>query len=249
MRRFPVGLTLAFVPAFAALAGLGTWQLQRLAWKSALITRIEALQHAPPQPIQVALARMAAGGDAAYTRVRVDCRIAPGPEPFVYRYALRDDGVAWRALSVCRLPADNSPGSPYDGVVLDRGLVSRLAGLMAPEAVALPPPVSASGILREVGGKPVFDTAAADRRGAVTSVRLIDQDTLAAIAALWGVRRPAPLLLAVESETPAPAGVTPAALPQDIPNNHFVYALTWYALAGILTWFYVALVWRRLGRR
>ena len=64
-----------------------------------------------------------------------------------------------------------------------------------------------------------------------------------------GLAHPAPYLLAVEAETPAPPGITPAALPQDIPNNHFVYALTWFALAGILAWFYVALVWRRLTGR
>jgi surfeit locus 1 family protein len=52
----------------------------------------------------------------------------------------------------------------------------------------------------------------------------------------------------VESERAAPQGVVPAALPQDIPNNHFVYALTWFALAGILAWFYGALLLRRLRR-
>ena len=35
---------------------------------------------------------------------------------------------------------------------------------------------------------------------------------------------------------------------KDIPNNHFVYALTWFALAGILAWFYGALLLRRLAR-
>jgi surfeit locus 1 family protein len=60
------------------------------------------------------------------------------------------------------------------------------------------------------------------------------------------VSEPAPYFLAVESETPAVPGVTPAALPQDIPNNHFVYTLTWFGLAGVLVWTWAAYVWRRM---
>jgi cytochrome oxidase assembly protein ShyY1 len=78
--------------------------------------------------------------------------------------------------------------------------------------------------------------------------RVLDRVSVASLAADNGVRRPAPLVLAVESEQPAVAGLVPAPLPQDIPNNHLVYALTWFALAGILAWFYGALLLRRLGR-
>jgi cytochrome oxidase assembly protein ShyY1 len=40
--------------------------------------------------------------------------------------------------------------------------------------------------------------------------------------------------------------LTPAALPQDIPNHHFVYALTWFGLAGVLVWMWAAYAWRRM---
>ena len=56
----------------------------------------------------------------------------------------------------------------------------------------------------------------------------------------------APYYLAVESERPAPTGLTPAPLPQDIPNNHFAYALTWFALAGVLVWMWAGLVIGRM---
>jgi surfeit locus 1 family protein len=162
----------------------------------------------------------------------------------VFRYALHEGEVGWRAMSVCRLS-----GGPYDGILLDRGLATRLAGAMAPGALAFPPPRGVTGVLREVGASPLFDSASPDQQGPVTVVRLIDLDTLRAVAGRWGSTRPAPLLLAVEREEPQAGGLTPAALPQDIPNNHFVYALTWFALAGILAWFYVALLWRRLRSR
>ena len=244
MKRFPLGLTLVSAVAFAILVGLGAWQLQRLAWKTTLLARIAALHDAPARPIALALADMVRGADAAYTRVSVDCAPSPAPEPMVFRYALHEGQIGWRAMSVCRLSS-----GPYDGVLLDRGLATRLSGAMAPTALAFPPPREVTGVLREVGAKPLFDTAAPDQQGAVTALRLIDHDTLTAVTARWGLARPAPLLLAVEREQPAPDGLVPAALPQDIPNNHFVYALTWFALAGILAWFYVALLWRRLRSR
>ncbi len=244
MKRFPLGLTLASVLAFAVLVGLGAWQLQRLAWKQALLARIAALRNVPARPIEPVLQDLARGRDVAYTRVSVDCAPPPRPDPMVFRYALRDGQVGWRAMSVCRLPR-----GPYDGILLDRGLASRLAGAMAPGPLAFAPPRAVTGVLREVGARPLVDSAAPDQQGAVTVLRLVDRDTLTAVAARFGVRRPATLLLAVEREQPPAEGLTPAALPQDIPNNHFIYAATWFALAGILAWFYVALVWRRLGSR
>jgi surfeit locus 1 family protein len=244
VKRFPLGLTLVSLIAFASLVGLGAWQLHRLAWKEALLARIAALQNAPARPIAPVLADLARGRDVAYTRVAVDCPPAFGPQPLVFRYALHDGAVGWRAMSACRLS-----GGPFDGILLDRGLATRLAGAMAPTALVFPPPRDVVGVLREVGAKPLVDDAAPDQQGPVTVLRLIDHDTLAAVAARWGLTRPAPLLLAVERERPAPGGLTPAALPQDIPNNHFVYAATWFALAGILAWFYAALLWRRLRSR
>jgi surfeit locus 1 family protein len=159
----------------------------------------------------------------------------------VFRYALREGRVAWRSMSVCPLA-----GAPYDAILLDRGLVARFDGAMAPAPIRFPPPAAVVGVLRAPGSKPVFDTAAPASQNGVTVVRLIDRDTLGVLGRQAGVARIAPMLLAVERETPSPPGVMPAALPQDIPNNHLVYAMTWFALAGILAWFYVALLWRRL---
>ena len=104
-------------------------------------------------------------------------------------------------------------------------------------------------MLREVGAKPLVDSATPEQQGAVTVLRLIDHYTLTAVTARWGLARAAPLLLAVERSSRRRTALCPAALPQDIPNNHLVYAATWFALAGILAWFYVALLWRRLRSR
>lgn len=246
MRRFPLGLTLVAGVAFAILIGLGVWQLERLAWKQDLLARVAALQVAPARPIAEVLALAARGGDVEYRRVAADC-MAGSPPRDAYRYALRDGRVGWRLISACRL-GPGSPRAPYDGVLLDRGLVTRLAGAMSPVAAAYPPPVSVVGVLRAAGGKPLLGPAETTGVPGARVFRVLDRASVASLAADNGVRRPAPYMLAVESERPTPQGLVPAPLPQDIPNNHFVYALTWFALAGILAWFYGALLLRRLGR-
>jgi surfeit locus 1 family protein len=247
VRRFPLGLTIAAGLAFALLVGLGVWQLQRLAWKQDLLARVAALRAAPARPIAEVLALAAQGRDVDYRRVAVDCLALPGPPRDAYRYALRDGRVGWRLVSACRLPVVAS-GAPYDGVLLDRGLVTRLAGAMAPVAAVFPPPASVVGVLRAPGGKPLLGPAETAGAPGARVFRVLDRSALVSLAVDNALRHPAPYVLAVESERPPLPGVLPAALPQDIPNNHFVYALTWFALAGILAWFYGALLLRRLGQ-
>ena len=68
---FPIGLTIAVAIAFAILIALGSWQLQRLAWKQNVLTQIEALQAAPAQPLAPVLDRVAKGNDADFMRAKV----------------------------------------------------------------------------------------------------------------------------------------------------------------------------------
>ena len=247
MRRFPIGLTLVAGLAFALLVGLGVWQFQRLAWKRDLLAKVAALRVAPARPIAEVLALAAQGRDVDYRRVATDCQPSRHPASDAYRYALRDGRVGWRLVSACHL-ASAVPGAFYDGVLLDRGLVTRLTGAMAPVAAAFPPPASVVGVLRAPGGKPLLGPAETAGAAGARVFRVLDRSAVASLATDNGVRHPAPYILAAESERPPPPGVVPAPLPQDIPNNHFVYALTWFALAGILAWFYGALLLRRLGR-
>lgn len=239
MKRFPIRLTVATALAFVVLCGLGAWQVKRLQWKTRLLAHIAALQTAPAIPIAQALSAVRAGRQASFTRVSAHC--LPGFSPLMYRFAEKGEAVAWRALTVCRLAG--TPG--YDGIVVDLGLVDKFTGQMEPAALDLPAPVAVTGILREVGAKSWLGGAGVIRVNGVDTVRLLDRPTLNGFALRSGLRKPAPLFLAVERETPPPAGVTPEALPADIPNNHLVYALTWFALAGILLAFYVSMLRQR----
>ena len=235
MRRFPIGLTAAAAIALAVLVGLGVWQMKRLAWKQDLLARIASLQHAPPRPLTDVLADAARGVDVAFVRVETACAPSPAISSPIYRYALHDGQVGWRLMGACRLAGGAS-------IVLDRGLIDRFSKQMAPVAAAFPPAVEVTGVLREPGSASVLNGAPA--RAADGSVCLLTVDP-AALRLIAGAGAQ-PYYLAVEKEVPAPAGVTPAALPQDIPNNHFVYALTWFGLAGVLIWMWAAFVVRRI---
>ncbi|MDQ2860053.1 MAG: SURF1 family protein [Pseudomonadota bacterium] len=243
-RAFPFGLTIAAAIALSILLGLGVWQLHRLKWKQGLLAKIAALQGAPALPLGPVLARVAAGETGQFIRVSALCAPPARPSPMIFRYALHDGQVGWRAVTMCALA-----GAPYDGILLDRGLVTRFTGAMAPGRARFPAPLAVTGVLRGVGAASPLDPAMPQSQNGVTVLRVVDTGALAAVARQSGLAHPAPYILAVEAETPPPAGIAPAALPQDIPNNHFVYALTWFALAGILAWFYVAMVWRRLAGR
>ena len=215
---FPVGLTIATVLAFATLCGLGAWQVQRLHWKQGILARIEALKTAPAMPLVQVLTAEAKPEDLAWTRVSVDCGDVAGPAlPLVY--GVRDGDVVWRAQAACAVLA-----GPYSLILTDRGVVSALTGQVAPPPRAFDPPRHLVGVL--------------------TPIKQLGGDRAEILKRFPG-RRPAPLVLMVEQETPAPAGLTPAPLPAEISNRHLEYALTWFGLAVTVLFIYAAMLWRR----
>ncbi|WP_425994472.1 SURF1 family protein [Caulobacter sp. DWR1-3-2b1] len=218
-RRFPIGLTVAVAIAFGILCFLGVWQMKRMAWKEDLLARIEALKTAPAVPIGPVLADAAKGSNVAWTRVEVACRPASLP-PLSLAYGIRDGDMVWRAQALCGVES-----GPYDLILVDRGVVTELTGQVEAPARAFAEPGQVTGVLiplAQLGG-----------------------DRAKAVAGLAG-RKPAPLALMVERETPAPSGVAPAPLPAEITNRHLEYALTWFGLAVTLLFIYAAMLWRRL---
>lgn len=242
VRRFPVGLTIAVAIAFVVLVGLGVWQVKRLAWKEALLKQVASAQHAIPRPLDQVLA---AGHPADFTRVAVRCTAPVGPRsaqagPEVFRYAVAEGHLAWRVLGACRTPA-----GPYDGIVIDRGVVDAFTGATTPGALPAPPAGGVVGVLRGPGAKPLLGPALMSAEPDRLVFRLIDAASLQRAGHALGLSRPAPWILAAQAETPPLAGVTPSALPPEIPNNHFAYALTWFGLAAVLILLYLQALRRR----
>ena len=222
-RRFPIGLTIAAAISLAILCGLGAWQMQRLAWKLDLLTRIAALQGMAAKPWTPA--------SAEFTRVSLTC---PGlaKAPFVQLYAIRDGKAGERIISACT--------TPLGSVLVDRGFVADTVSARPPVDPADRTPVSVTGVLR-AGDARTFVTPPdqpADRQ-------FFARDA-AAIGAGLGVTDPAPLFLMAEtSSNPDWAALEPAPLPAEISNRHLEYALTWFGLAATLACVYAAMLWRR----
>jgi len=146
--RFPIGLTLAALIAFAICAGLGVWQLQRAAWKAHVLTQIAARAHARPQPIGPVLARAARGEDMGFTRVVVNCQPSP-PSATSYQAGADTGGWVWRATATCALP-----DAAYAGVLVERGVLDASRGATAAPTVTLGPPREVEGVLRPAPPNP-----------------------------------------------------------------------------------------------
>ncbi len=230
--RFPIGLTIAVAIAFAILIALGTWQVQRLAWKQELLARIDALQAAPAQPLGAVLDRVAKGSDADFTRVRVIC---PGlaKAPSVELYTLRDGQAGVRLMSACRIDH-----TTYASVLVDRGYVADTISARPPVDAVDTAPFELVGVLRKPEAGNRFSPSNTPGRWYTRDVT--------AMAAVLKASRPAPLVIMAETATnPDWKGLVPAPIPADIANRHLEYALTWYGLAAALLGVYAAMLFRR----
>lgn len=227
--RFPVGLTIATAIAFSILVGLGTWQLQRLAWKEGLLARIAALQSAPARSLAVVLD---AGGDLDFVRVTAICP-GIGKAPFLELYSLKDGQAGSRIISACRILC-----ARHQTILVDRGFVGDTISARPAVDREDETPVAVTGVLR----KP-------ERGNRFTPPNRPDRwfsRDISAMAAQLKAPAPAPVFLMAESRTnPDWPTLTPAPVPVDIPNRHLEYALTWYGLAAALLGVYAAMLFQR----
>lgn len=216
--------TLAVLLAFAVLAGagffaLGVWQVQRLAWKEALIARVDrqlrAEPVAPPAPAQwPALAREA----DEYRRVRVQGRFDFRRE--VLTRASTVLGTGFWVLTPMRTGAG--------WILVNRGFVPYAMHTQVPRG---PEQQSLVGLLRfsEPGGAFLQPNRPAEGRWTSRDV--------AAIAAAVHLQGPvAPFFVDVQA-TPATNEATwprPGLTVIHFRNEHLAYALTWFALAAMV---------------
>lgn len=223
-RAFPWLLTILAALALGVLVFLGTWQVQRLAWKQDLLARIEAAQAAPPVPLDQALART----DPEFARVIATCR-GLDRAAFVSLRTLVDGEAGVRLVSVC------SPDVP---ILVDRGFVPEAISARPPEDGGTMP-VAVRGVLRR--GEPANSFTPPADNGLIY-VR--DIGAMADMLNASAVRRDL-MIVAETSSNPEWQALRPTALPQGLSNNHLGYAITWYGLALALIGVYAALLYRR----
>ena len=214
--------------ALAILIALGTWQLQRRAWKEDLIATLQQKLGAAPVelPAPSQWASLQKERDE-FTRVKFPADYAPGREAVVWATGsgLRDD-VKGPGVFIFT-PARLSSG---ETIIVNRGFV---ADQKPTGAIQRPAPVQGAaeitGIMRWPEPKAWQLSTPYDRNAQLWFVR----DHLAMVPEL-GWERVAPFYVEREAQTPADGLLPPGRLNANLPNNHLQYALTWYGLAIVL---------------
>lgn len=216
-RRAPLRwlVALPWIAAIAGLLWLGTWQVHRRAWKLDLIARVDARIHAAPAP-----APPAATKDDEYRRIVATGAFVAGKDSFVQ--AVTDRGPGWWVLT---------PFRTADGrtILVNRGYV--------PDRRA-PPPDRRSGVTGLL--------RLSEPRGGF--LRTNDPATdhwysrdVAAIAQRRALGPTANYFIDADDARAGPGQPVGGLTVIAFPNNHLVYAITWYSLAamaaaGFVTW-------------
>ncbi len=220
------------IAGLAVLIGLGTWQLERKAWKDALIAtlakRLAAAADDLPPPDGWSFLDPA---DHEFRRVSfpaemVKTELLQHQEARVYTSgsALRDDVKTPGYFAFA--PARLSGGSI---VVVNRGYVPN------PHPNAQTRPLGEiDGVVDLVGvlrwpESPGWFVASHNAQDDLWFVR--DPAAMAA-AKNWG--EVAPFYIELETLEPPGGLPKPGRLKVNLPNNHLQYALTWYGLALVL---------------
>jgi surfeit locus 1 family protein len=229
-RRLRAGLAvpaLFALAAFVTFVGLGTWQIQRKAWKEALIATLEQRLSAAPVdlPPREQWGRLDPAKDE-FRHVKFFAAFVPGAEALVYAgsSALRSDvsGPGYWVLAPARLSAGGL-------IVINRGFV--------PEGRQDPATRSGSeivgnaelvGVMRWPEPRGTFSPKDQPER----NLWFVRDPVAIASPKGWGDVAP----FFIELESPQPPGGLPraGALKVSLRNEHLQYAITWYGLAVVV---------------
>jgi len=221
------GLAAAALVAVALLVTLGVWQVERRAWKHALIAAVDTRIHAAPVPAPgpAEWPRITADRDA-YRRISATGRFLHDRETLVRATTALGSGY-WVMTPLQIEGAGTSAGQV---VLINRGFVPQdrrdpaTRGEGSPAAPASAP-VTVTGLLRvsEPGGGFL-------RTNDPAGDRWYSRD-VAAFAAARRVAPAAPYFIDADA-TANPGGYPVGGLTViSFPDNHLGYAITWFALA------------------
>jgi surfeit locus 1 family protein len=229
-RKSLIGPTVFTVFGLALLLGLGTWQVQRLHWKEALIAQRTAAVSAAPVPLPRTLA---AARELDFRRVRATGRFLNDRELLVH-WVAPDGEAGYHVVTPLALAGGGT-------LLVDRGFVPERLKSPASRTDGNPVgPTAVTGLLRLTAGKPGWFVP--DNRPDRNEWFYVDAGAMAAADRIADA-----LPFTVDADaTPNPGGFPVGGqTPLDLPNHHLQYAITWYALAACLAIIYVMLVRRR----
>ena len=219
------------IAAFAVLIGLGTWQLERRAWKEGLIAARQAAFDGTAVPLPNDIPDPAA---LEFHRVWVEGRFDHAHEMHLTSRFYRDR-AGYQVVTPLML-ADGS------AVLVNRGWVPLANKNAATRAAGqVTGPVRIEGVARLSAPKGLFTPA--NEPGA----NLWFYPDVAQMAAAAGLPRVRPVFVEA-GEAPNPGGLPIGGQTiLDLPNDHLQYAITWYSLALALAVIYGLFCRRQLS--
>jgi surfeit locus 1 family protein len=219
--RSSLWLTVLSLAAIVLLIALGVWQVERRAWKLALIDRVEQRVHTAAQPIPspAAWPAITAASDE-YRHVSVTGRFLHDRETLVQ--AVTEEGPGYWVLT----PLKRDDGTL---VLVNRGFVpTERRDASTRQEGNLQGRVELSGLLRVSEPKGGFL-----RSNDSVHDRWYSRD-VAAIATARDLHDVAPFFIDADAGSQTSNGPIGGLTVVRFPNNHLIYALTWFALAFML---------------
>ncbi len=231
-------LLLLSLVVLACLLALGTWQVQRLYWKEALIAQIEERINADPVDLESMERIYAESGDVEYRPLQVEGAFRHTGERHYF--------ATWKGQSGYFV---HTPLKLDDGrfIFVNRGFVpfDRKDAEARAEGQVVGG-VRVAGLARNgIEEKPSFIVPENDEAKNIFYWK--DLKAMATTAGLPEASRVLPFYMDAD-DSPNPGGLPVGGVTRiDLPNSHLQYAITWYGLAVALCG--VLFVWWRRNRR
>lgn len=214
-----IGALVLGIAGLAILVSLGVWQVQRLAWKEAILADISARILADPVPLPAA-------PDPEADRY-LPIVLAGRFDPEFVRVLVSQKGIGagYRIISALETPEGRR-------LLVDRGVIPVGAQMPA----ARPDPVAVIGNLHWPEERDGY-TPANDLAENIWFAR--------EVPVLAEHLEAEPILVIARDITPAEGLIRPLPVGIDnIPNDHLSYAVTWFSLAIVWLGMTVFLLWR-----
>lgn len=217
MRRYLFPLILGILGC-AVLVSLGTWQLQRLAWKQGMLADIQSRIDGAPVPLPARV-------DPSMKYMPVTVAGATTGQEIDVLSGTKDLGGGYQVISA--FVTDDGRR-----IMLDRGFVDQ-------DARHAPRPATRMQVLGNLHWP--------QEKGGATPAPNLDQNIwfardVPAMATHLGTD---PVLVVVADVSGDAQGVQPIPVAiQGIPNNHLSYAVQWFLIAAVWAGMTVALIWR-----
>ena len=236
-------LVICIFAGLVVLCGLGTWQLDRLAWKESLIARVENNLNSAPVFVSDALETASKHADATdYIPVKIIGKYLPTPSAFEFTTFKGTSG--WNIYSLMEVSSSEAANlAAY--AVINRGFIPYEKRKEFEDKL---PPAGSNELVGLLRSPPAEQPSAAfDNEPTKRTFYWRDIQAMAKLfgkegdkVASWYIDLGIPNKKSARNTYPI-AGTTLI----NFPNNHLQYAFTWFGLAGTLLFVGGSFIWSR----